>query len=281
MRRFHKRKRSHVASRFRKRRHTVHKRRGRKNTVFSSRTLNPINTQIKRGRKISGKRFRSMLWNYTTPSVKYKSARTFESTLTAPATNVVKQISAIAAMDSSAGGEFFTVAGGLQAQNFGVVPNLGVDLGSVVIRGGILYAQISLSPVAADPLVITVELRRCRQQLRNAADTADSTTIIDYLTNITGTTRPLTWTMDDAPDRQEYLSKAYLRKTMTVTPGQMFRVEHRLRVEKWDIGEFQRYSRGFFWIIESAQTFDILGVGVNFLFNRGHDLSFVPSADAI
>jgi len=253
----------------------------RRTTGFSTRTLNPVSVQKKGGRKLSKRAYRNLLWRSTVPMTKYKSARSFLTTQATPVGVTTKSIRFHNAMSPTATEEFYRVGGGLQDINFGITPNLGVDLSSVIIRGGMLFIQLVPNPDAADNVIVTVELRRMRQQISNAADTAVSNTGTDYRTAVEATNRPLTWTLDDSPDSQEYFTRAYLRKTMVLPPGQMMRVEHRLRVEKWDTAEFERGSRAWVWLVMLSQVNDVAAAAETVQIVRGHDLSFTASADAI
>jgi hypothetical protein len=258
-----------------------YKKRVRSNTSYSSRTLDLRNVQRKGGKKLSKRAWRSLLWRNTLTDTKYKSALSALTTNTTPTNSTSKSLLYIPALSSVVGNEFYRTAGGLQDQNFGVVPNLGTELSSIVIRGGIIFCNIALVTASTDPVIINVELRRLKQQTRNFNDTNVSNTADSYLGAIVGTARPLTWTLDDAPDSQEYVSRAYLSKSMILQAGQMFHLEHRLKVEKIDVGAFEKADRAWFWFISASQVQDALGVAETFNVIVGHDLSFAASADAI
>lgn len=212
---------------------------------------------------------------------KYKSAVATITSLTTPTGVTTKTVTSLFALNNAAGAEFYRVGGGLQDINFGVTPNLGVDLSTVIVRGGILHIQVSCPTLANDPVVVTVELRRARQQSRNAADAATSNTLPDYTAAVQAAAKPLTWTYDDAPDRQEYLSKAYLSKTMVLAQGQMMAVQHKLKIEKWDTADFERGGKAWIWIVTAHQVVDAAVVGETVQIVTGHDLSFTASSDAI
>lgn len=261
--------------------HKGRSRRAPKTTVYSSRSLNPRDSRVKRGKKLSKRAWRNLLWRNTLTSTKYKSTLTTANTQSTPVGSITKSVVIYNALSDVATNEFYRVGGGLQDINFGITPNLGVDLSSVVIRGGIIQCNICATPSNTDAVIVNVELRRSKQNRRNAEDNANSNTLVNYVTAVQATNRNLTWTLDDHPDNQEYFSKTYLNKTMVLQPGQMFDVTHRLRVEKWDTVEFERGMKHFYWIVMVSQVVDLLGVAEGLNINLSHDLSFAASSDAI
>lgn len=266
-----------------RRRRMGYKRRGRKTIAFSSRTLNPTTYLKKRGTKLSKRKFRNLLWTQTITQTKYKSCGQSTRNFFPPLGILTKLISTIDALSNVAGSEFFRVGGGLQPINAGVPPNLGIDLSQCIIRGGLLNIQASLSALAADSVMVTVELRFLKQQSRSEDDANPSNTGDSYLNVLTGTARPLLWTVDDHPDNSTYLSKAVLSKSMELKAGDSFNVAHRIRPVKVDVGQFA-VGAGYhpIWIIYSNQiTATAVDLQETVTVTVSHDLSFCASADAI
>lgn len=262
-----------------KRRRVSKRRGGNRVTAWNTLTHKPVSTQMKRGRMLSRKAWKRTLWNQTITQPKYKSCATSVVSTTTPLGAATKTWAVISALSGSS--PFWTVAGGLQQINFGIVPNLGVDLSYCIIRGGTISMMVSSRLANIDAIIISIELRRLKQQTRNTTDSANSNTAFDWLTAITGTARPLLATIDDMPDSGEYISRAYLQKTNVVIPGAMMTVDYRLPVERLDCAAFQRSARAYVWVVSVSQQNDVGAAVETFEMNYSHDLSFCPSADAI
>jgi len=175
---------------------------------------------------------------------------------------------------------FWLAGGGIRPVNYnvaGTVPALQPN--TVVLRGGIASASISLNPNRVNSCRVTLLIAYAKQQRQSALDTtpaAGSGGINEWLANLQ-TLQPYGWVWDptDEADYSEYLHPPIVKKTFDLKPGDNFDINHRLKVKKIDCDSFLRYGPGCPWLfIIYGQINNSDGIAETIEHTHGYNLSF-------
>lgn len=279
----HKRKPSRSLARpAGKRRKIGRSRRRKTSSALSSRQLNASNPFAFRSKKVSKKRWRSMLWRDTAAKQHFRSIVNSNPALSTP-TGVTSLNFAIASCFSSLNTTlFWRTAGGFQDSGFGsrpawqAAPGVGVpEAVQLIIRGGMIWISIA-NPSLSDTIQCRVQLAWTKSQQRNTTDTAVSNTFNDYATAIVASNpRPIGWDVTSAPDYSEYLHQPVMDKSMTLKPGDDCMFAHRLKPVMLDADEFTREAGWFpYWMVYLGQKVDGNALAQAMTVTLGHNLSF-------
>lgn len=261
-------------------------RRRRRTTSYSSRQLNASNGFAFKNKVIRGRRWRNILWKDTLMETHYRSIGSVHFTnLIATPTGISSiNMAATSMMDQTPASAFWKVAGGLQDPNYGGPPGFGLAPSAttpepigIVVRGGRLWVTVA-NPSATDTINVRVQLAYPKQQLRNQDDNADSNVVGTYLSAVvSGNPRPISWSIQAAPDYSSFFYPPFLDKTMDLKPGDDLMLMHRIRIKKVDIGQFIRGGGNFFPMIfiYAGQRVDTTAGAQAVNVTLGHNISFV------
>jgi len=248
---------------------------------YSTRTETPSNPFTYSGTLLGKKQYRNLLWNASLLKQHYHSILMSSRTLTTPTGTITATVDSVGALNESAGAQFWKTVGGAMDSGFGDrptwmnAPGVGVpEPVTIIIRGGRLFTQIA-SLSTTDTIKVRCQLAFTKSQLRNTTDTASSNTLTDWLTNVSATSRPISWTVTDMPDYLEYMHPPVLDRQMDLKPADDFMITYKIKPAKIDADAFDRGSGWYpMWFFYVSQTIDTT-VGTNAVaVNFGHNLSF-------
>lgn len=260
---------------FKRRKTTGRRRTNRRagNKSYSSRSVATTNAGYRKPlTKAKRRQFKRNLWNATDVMQKYRSNISGTYTQLTPLGVTSGSYTLIPAMTTTT--PFWTVSGGLEEVNFGGgAPTL--DPNVVFLRGGALDIQGSLASNAGDPVRLRIQLIYPKQQLRNAADTADTSPFATWIAAIPSTFTQ-SRTLQDLPDYDEYLYRPVMDKEILLRPGENMVLKHKLRAKKIDCDQFTRAMGSTpYWMTYSWQTFDSgAGAQETIQFNYSYSVSF-------
>lgn len=267
----------------------------------TNRQLNGTNPFAFRSRKLRKTAYRRALWNETRFKTHFRSTLAFSDLLGTP--NNINQLSAycVSALSNVSGSEFWHTTGGLQDPSFGEVPSWAPSVSeaadplTVIIRGGRFFCTLSLpnaSPI--DTCKVRVQLIFAKQQPRNVFDGAISNTLGatgvagGYIgtTGINlngpgyglGTSRFFGWSLEQAPDFEQYFLPPVLDRSFDLKAGDSMSVFKKIKPVKIDVGPFKDggcYCP--FWLVYVSQDNNNDGVSETVSICYGHSLSFSVS----
>lgn len=267
-----------------KRRRVVFRRRryGRRSALaVTSRNLGPSNAFKIRAKRLRKKQLRRQLWNYTNPLQHYRSISNGSGTLSTPNDTITQSITRFEAMTSVVDNEFWKSAGGLIATQFNFnLPAWSVAGASppptIVLRGGRLWCTVSSLATTIDVLRVRVQLCFVRSQLRNAGDSAASTTFNTWETAaLTTATASTNRSLFDMPDAELYLYKPILDKSYDIHQGESVTHFWKIKPVKIDTGAFA-VGGGWFplWYIYVFQLNNSNAAAETVTVTVGSNLSF-------
>jgi len=259
------------------------KRRKANNTSQTSRALNSSNAFQFRSKKLTPRKLRQMLWRDTIMMTHYRSIFTAVPSvgLSTPANTFECNFIRMQALTDIASNEFWRTAGGFQDPSFGITPDWAIPPSAttpepitIVIRGGVLSLRIA-NPSLTDTMNIRCQLIWTKEQRRNTDDSAASNTLVPYENAVGLGPRPLTWTIQAAPDYAQYYYPPVMDKQIDLKPGDDVNFYHRLKVSKIDVASFQRGASWFpIWVVYASQTVDTTAGAQPVTIHINHNLSF-------
>jgi len=281
-----KRKRVYAGRPATKRRRTMKRKMGRRSSKrgtmsYTSRSLNAVTAFKPQSKRLSRSRWRNVLWRDTLAMEHYKSIASFALPLSSAAGYSELSMNSIGVFDSAANLEFWKIAGGLQDSGFGFVPLWGQpngagipELVSLVIRGGRFFITIS-NPSLTDNVKVRIQLVHQKQQLRNFDDTANSNTALSWISAISTPNRPLSWSIQQAPDYGEYFYPPVVDRSVDLKPGDDVNIIQKIKTVKIDCDKYRR-AGGFFplWIVYLNQNTDNTAGAETVRVVQGYNLSF-------
>lgn len=284
-------------SRFFKRRR-IGGRRFRRNSGFTqtSRQLKGSNPFAFRGRKLKLNRWRRALFSATRFKTHFRSVLATTDTVATPNTVTTLTPYTTPALVTVLSNEFWHTNGGLQDPSFGELPSWAAageaaDPITIILRGGRLWVTTSLPLGTVDTCKIRIQLIFAKQQARNFADSAVSNslgipgTTAGYLGTAginlfgagfaAGTTRPIGWSIDQAPDFEQYFYKPVLDRSIDLKAGDSLTTFWKIKPVKIDVGPFKD-GAGYapHWMIYLGQDNNSNGAVENVVVTIGHNLSF-------
>jgi len=222
---------------FKKRRFNK-KRKGRKTTSFTSQA-GSANSFGFRTKRISGRAYRSRLWNDSLMKTHYRSNNSVGTTLTAPLSGAQVSVTLFSAMASTAS-PFWTVAGGAQSADTAIpVPTFSSD---IILRGGQIGLRISNNVVDATPMEVNIFLLY-----------SNNNPTLPALAN-----QPMGWEPSQVADFKLSFGRIVMRKKVLLENANVVEVNHRLRVQKIDQSDWANNSRRFYWMVTTASTETLL-----------------------
>nr|QXN75466.1 MAG: capsid protein [Virus sp.] len=211
-------------------------RRTRRTQGFASTTRwgRPHSTNYK-GRKISGKRWRNIIWRDTIAQPHYRALNSGMQPLTGAALGTpnaaavflfpaLQIVNGIFQGYHSAGNSFWEGAS-VQQMDVGVVPPL--FKGDIILRGGIARLMIGMYP----------ENVSCR--IKVYAVWANKNPDADLYVLLNNTNQQVEWDPSVAPDFSTKFGKILYQKEAMLPVGENFEITHRFRPQKIDQAVFR------------------------------------------
>lgn len=208
-------------------------RRGRRTTTYTTQSGTGSSSNY-RGRRMSGRKYRSILWRDTIMKQHYRSIGS-KFTATATPNNVTQcTVVTFGALDNGVA-QFWETAGGATGVDAGVaVPIFG---STIILRGGVARLAISSSSTD-DPVRVRIW--------------AVWTTANPSLIPANGT-YPLDWDPSTIPTPQREFGKILFNKEAMLLGGNTVTCTYRHKVQKIDKEEFQNGGRRLIWVYSVAQ----------------------------
>jgi len=236
-----KRKRVYAPRRtMKKRRITVRRRFTRRTKTTQTGTRGQrVSSDIRQQRpRANIKRWRSILWNMSTPLTHYRSAATRSNSFSG-ATGGNHDLFNFNALSVS-NVPFWTVAGGVLPVSFGTAA-ADVVADYYVLRGGMISIHTIAAPSNEDDLEVRIQLIYPKQQWRNFQNANNVSPRQEWYDVISATyPKNVGQTLQDEPDYDTYYHRPILDKVMLLKPGDGNKMQHKLKVNKIDADEFRR-----------------------------------------
>jgi len=235
-----------------KRRRTFKKRRmarrQKKNFTMTSRNTAPTDLK-RRGKRMSSRTWRNLLWKDTILDEKYKATFSFASTVTSPADQLNQTAVIIEMFDNT--NPPWTTGGGLIRSGPGAAVSLTPK--SVVFRGGQLDIDLGNSLTTVEALELRVQLVYPKQEAtRYNSVVRTNVPLIDYVTALPGTT-PKGTSYQDLNDWSQFFHPPVMDKSIILQSGEFARFSHKLKIKKVDADHFAA-GGGMFprWIVYAS-----------------------------
>jgi len=278
-----KRKSTALAVRSSRRRLATRRRPRRRTVTVGSRQLTAQNAFTFRSKKVSARRWRQMLWRDSAMKTHYRSIQTFAPGvgLSTPANTFELNFLRTSAMVPLPGLEFWKTLGGMQDPSFGIGVDWAQPSGAgvpepitIIVRGGVMCLRVA-NPSTTDTINIRAQLIFTKSQTRDAANAVASNTLIAYEAAIGTGPRPLSWSIQAAPDYSQYYHPPIMDKSIDLKPGDDINFFHRMKVFKLDCEQFKRGASWFpIWVVYASQSVDTTAGAQAVTIHTGHNMSF-------
>lgn len=280
-----------------KRRRLLRSRRFRRRsaTTITNRGLFGQNPFKIRARKLKRSAYRRALYNETRFKQHYKTIAATASVVSTPVGTVTETFFMVPVFTEASLLTFWHTAGGLQDPGFGSVPSWAGatdanDPLTITIRGGRIWLSANARIDGVDSSRIRIQLIWPKQQQRSVTDGSNSTalgfpgTATGYLGSaginpstdgFVGTSRPVSWSFQDAPDYAEYFYPPVLDKSFDMKTTDTCEVYWKIKPIKIDTDSFKRGSGWYpWWCVYMSQTGDRDTNVEPFNITRGFNMSF-------
>jgi len=255
------RKRSGGPIRRNVKRRRTRRRSGRKSTSFTSQAGTGGGLRFS-ARRVSRRRYRSMLWNASQLQTHWRSNHSSTITVLTPGTADTMTVGITPARNFGNG--FWTTLGG------GVNPDGGgmsafVANGDLTIRGGMMGMRVSNIPDAAD---VDKDALQCTVFLLR--------TSVNFNSGVIPSTVRQGWDPTLVADFKQNVGHIVLRKTFLLAEGEVGTVERKMPVQRIDQSEYLLSHNEYIWLFVCSNTSAISAKSLRLV--PYYNLSFVGDA---
>jgi len=251
-----KRKRVHAPRRGGFKRRRNFRRRGRKTSAFTSKAGSG-HTFSFRSKRVTGRKWKRMLWDSTLQSTHYRSNIALNTNSTTPVFANQYQTTILPAIRIG-GNQFYTVAGGFIPPDTGVLTSF---VGNIILRGGTVGCSITnINPGVATQRFKVFLIK-----------TSKKWSGISFPAN-----PPIGWDPSIVIDFQLTIGRIVLAKDFILDNNSTMDLKYRLPIQKIDRGEYDGDQNSYVWAIFGN---DVEAGGSVWSTTTYFNLSF--SADAI
>lgn len=218
----------------------MRRKKGRRNTSYTSKKGTGSAIPF-RSRKISGRRYRSILWNDSILRTKYRTNFAFTQGQTTPLTSSAMSVVLYDAFGNTASPPW-TVGGGALANDFGTpVP---IFSGDIIIRGGVLGIRISNQSADSQPQEVKVFLLVTPNRSTTGAALAPPA-ISD---------QPVGFDLSQLTDFPSIYGKVLYSKTALIENSNVVEFVYRMRTHRIDRYQYAQAAKRFYWVVAVGGT---------------------------
>jgi len=234
-----------------------------------------------RARRLSGRRWRSILWRDSTASTHYRSFKAVSWLWDPGATPLTTAVGMEAMLNGDAltindANPFWTLGGGIQPKDTGL-GNVNIGSSDIILRGGMATIQFSALPDSATPYRIRVWVV-----------SANNNPALEKWQEVTTGVKSVFWDPSSVPDFRQDFGRILMARETLLTPGAMpVEFKWRQSVQKIDQtvwkgvapipGPPQPGGSRLYWMYMIVPV--LAGVNPNIQIVRGYNVSF--STDTI
>jgi hypothetical protein len=211
------------------------RRRSSRQPQINTRSLRAVDVRG-RGRKLSKRQWRNILWRDTIAKEKFHSVQSLQGTFVTPA-NQTQQNTTVAEVFDNAN-PFWTAAGGVQPNTpAGTAPSLNPN--RVVVRGGLISITIHNPVVTVEDLKVRVQLIYPKMQTtRWNTTTRTNNPLVDWIAALPNPST-LDFTLQDWAEYADFFYPPVMDKQFILRSGDATTFKSRLRVQSIDADLFK------------------------------------------
>jgi len=211
------------------------KRKGRRTASFSSK--GGASSFGFRGKKLSVRSYRNMLWRDSIMKTKWKTVQAFTQGQATPANSALFSVGIYDAFGNTAS-PFWTAAGGTIATDFGAaVPTFS---GDIIVRGGILGIRLSNQAADTQPQEVKVILFRTIDR-QGVAPPAVGNQFVGF-------------ELEQLTDFKQFYGVPLMTKTALLENSNVVEFKYRLKVQKVDQYQFNQIAKRYYWMVAVGGT---------------------------